>query len=374
MNNVGVPCRDEGEELPLHGSINHTPAERVGWKENNSEIILSAVVNPASPFGDMLNLNRKIICSKEHNTLVVEDTIVNEGWKSTPCMLLYHVNLGFPLLNENVQLTIPSDSVVPRDEQAAAGLDTWAEFQKPTAGIREQCFFHSFSGEGKAVLFNPDLDKGLNITFDAESLNHFVQWKMPGYRDYVLGLEPGNCHPDGRNRMRAEGKLKILEQGERGQLQGSIYHAGGDLKDMAVAGIDVGTSGCKCTVYKNNGEFLKEAYREYSPQITEEKHTISPVIVWESVKQVIKEALDCSETVQAVGVTTFGEAPILLDEMDEPILDSPIFSDPRGKNECDALTGSLGTEYINRSTGLNPGTMYTISKLMWIRINQKKGF
>ena len=38
---------------------------------------------------------------------------------------------------------------------------------------------------------------------------------MMGYRDYVLGLEPGNCTPDGRDVMRREGKLKLLKPGER---------------------------------------------------------------------------------------------------------------------------------------------------------------
>jgi len=37
---------------------------------------------------------------------------------------------------------------------------------------------------------------------------------MMGYRDYVLGLEPGNCHPDGRDVMRKQGKLKFLQPGE----------------------------------------------------------------------------------------------------------------------------------------------------------------
>ena len=37
---------------------------------------------------------------------------------------------------------------------------------------------------------------------------------MMGYRDYVLSLEPGNCHPDGRDVMRKEGKLKFIQPGE----------------------------------------------------------------------------------------------------------------------------------------------------------------
>ena len=33
---------------------------------------------------------------------------------------------------------------------------------------------------------------GLSISFDATELDGFVEWKMMGVRDYVLGLECGN--------------------------------------------------------------------------------------------------------------------------------------------------------------------------------------
>lgn len=54
---------------------------------------------------------------------------------------------------------------------------------------------------------------GLEISFDTEELPLFTEWKMMGVRDYVLGLEPGNCHPNGRNIMRQEGNLSFIEPG-----------------------------------------------------------------------------------------------------------------------------------------------------------------
>lgn len=42
---------------------------------------------------------------------------------------------------------------------------------------------------------------------------------MMGVRDYVLGLECGNCYPDGRDVMRRDGRLKFVEPGEN-----LIYH------------------------------------------------------------------------------------------------------------------------------------------------------
>ena len=58
---------------------------------------------------------------------------------------------------------------------------------------------------------HPDIEQGLEITFDADSLKFFTQWKMMGERDYVLGLEPGNCTPDGRNVLRENNTLKFLQ-------------------------------------------------------------------------------------------------------------------------------------------------------------------
>ena len=66
---------------------------------------------------------------------------------------------------------------------------------------------------------------GLEISFDAKELDGFVEWKMMGIRDYVLGLECGNCYPDGRDVMRKTGMLKCLEPGMR-----KAYHVAVEIK------------------------------------------------------------------------------------------------------------------------------------------------
>lgn len=211
---VGSPCTDEGEDLPLHGTIGNTPCERIWWDEDEENIYIHAYINDSSIFSHKLYLKRTITCGKHTNEFKITDTIENRGDTKTPLMLLYHMNMGYPLLSENAVLDIDSVSVKPRNAHAAKDLDTWAKLLPPTPGFEEQCYFHSFDGEGKASIYNPDINKGLTINFDTDILNYFTQWKMMGYRDYVLGLEPGNCHPDGRDVMRKEGKLKFLQPGE----------------------------------------------------------------------------------------------------------------------------------------------------------------
>lgn len=211
---VGSPCTDDGETLPLHGTIGNTPCEHIWWEEDNENIYVHARINDGCLFSHKLYLKRTITCGKHINEIRITDTIENQGDTTVPFMFLYHMNMGYPLLSENAIVDIPSTNVKPRDPRSAEDLDTCREMLPPTPNFVEQCYFHSFDGEGKASIYNPDIKKGLTITFDAQALDHFTEWKMMGCRDYVLGLEPGNCHPGGRDIMRKEGKLKFLQPGE----------------------------------------------------------------------------------------------------------------------------------------------------------------
>lgn len=211
---VGSPCTDEGETLPLHGTVGNIPCERIWWDEDEENIYIHAIVNDSGIFARKLMLRRTITCGKHINIIKITDTIENQGDQESPVMILYHMNMGYPLLSENAVVEIPSVSVKPRNAHAAEDLDTWNKMLLPTPGFEEQCYFHNFENEGKASIYNPDIRKGLTISFDPKSLDHFTEWKMMGYRDYVLGLEPGNCHPDGRDVMRKEGKLKFLAPSE----------------------------------------------------------------------------------------------------------------------------------------------------------------
>jgi len=211
---VGDPCEDDGEVLPLHGTIGNTPAEHAWWHQDGENLIVEADVLDARLFGRKLHLHRKMEISTTENKLTVTDTVVNYSETVSPVMVLYHMNMGYPLLSENAEVVIPSATVTPRNAHAAEDLDTHLKMLKPTPNFEEQCYFHTFEKEGKAKIYNPDIGLGLAITFDPENLNSFCQWKMMGKHDYVLGLEPGNCTPEGRDVLRKKEKLQFLNPGE----------------------------------------------------------------------------------------------------------------------------------------------------------------
>ena len=213
---VGSPCVDEGEVLPLHGSIANQPAEHAYWEEDEKEIRIHTTTKDDVIFGRKLTLSSTIAVSKDENRLSIEDDIENTGDQTEPLEILYHMNMGYPLLDEDSVITIPSAEVLPRDDHAAEDIANWMHMEKPQAGYQERCYYHKFpDGKGFASIWQPKLNIGLEISFDAKELDGFVEWKMMGVRDYVLGLECGNCYPDGRDVMRRTGMLKFLKPGEK---------------------------------------------------------------------------------------------------------------------------------------------------------------
>lgn len=136
---------------------------------------------------------------------------------------------------------------------------------------------------------------------------------------------------------------------------------------MSIAGIDIGTTGCKCTAYSDEGKFINEAYREYRINKHNGEHELDAWDVWLNVKEVISEACKDIKDLKCIGVTSFGEAAVLVGANDKPLQKSMLYTDPRGSEECKSLIDHFGISRINQITGLNPHTMYTISKLMWIK-------
>ena len=214
---VGDPCIDEGEELPLHGTISNTPSEKYSVEETDEEITIKATVRDATILSHQLLHIRTYTISKTENKITLSDTVKNIGSKESPIMLLYHCNMGYPLLSENAEVVIPSDTVIPKNEHARGDIENSRKMEKPQRGYKGRCYYYDIKakdGTGKCGIYNPDIEKGVVIGFDKKTLDKFTQWKMMGEYEYVLGLEPGNCTTDGRDVMRKEGKLRFIEPDE----------------------------------------------------------------------------------------------------------------------------------------------------------------
>lgn len=136
---------------------------------------------------------------------------------------------------------------------------------------------------------------------------------------------------------------------------------------MNLAGLDIGTTGCKISVFAPGGAYLGGVYKEYPVIRNHNEHEIDAAAIWAAVQEVIKEAAGKYAPISGIGVTSFGETFVLLDKNDKPLCGSMLYTDPRGDEECRRLVDMLGEERITKITGIKPHAMYSLPKFMWIR-------
>jgi hypothetical protein len=226
MTTMGAPSLDQGEKLPLHGRVSNLPAANVMtgsyWQGDDYILFAEGQVRETTVFGENLLMKRRIESRMGDNKFSIKDTITNEGFRSTPHMLLYHINAGFPIVDENTRLMAASQQVLPRDEEARGGIKEYSQFSSPVHDYREQVFYHEIKAgqDGYAAValanekFNQNQGIGLYVRYRQSELPCFNQWKMMGEGVYTVGLEPATNRVTGRAQERERGALKYLEPGE----------------------------------------------------------------------------------------------------------------------------------------------------------------
>lgn len=213
LDSFGPPTDDNDGTAGMHGRVSHIPARLEHVEASRDGIRIEGTVRQTAVFGENLVLRRTISAALGTSSLTVEDTVTNEAVNSNAHMLLYHVNLGWPLLEEGAELEVPADSVEPRDADARGGLGREHEFGPPEPDFREQVFIHR-GARGSAQLINRARGLRLGLRF-SQTLPVLFQWKLTAQKHYVLGLEPANTPVImGRAAARSAGLLPRLSPGE----------------------------------------------------------------------------------------------------------------------------------------------------------------
>lgn len=138
---------------------------------------------------------------------------------------------------------------------------------------------------------------------------------------------------------------------------------------MILSGLDIGTTGCKLTSYDEKGNFVYSAYRAYEIKRESEGHEFDATLIFSAVCEVIRETAE-KHPLSAIGVTSFGESFVVLDENDAPLFPVMLYTDPRGDAECRHITEAVGEEKIIRTAGVMPHSMYSLPKIMYLKENE----
>ena len=138
---------------------------------------------------------------------------------------------------------------------------------------------------------------------------------------------------------------------------------------MLIGGLDVGTTGCKLTTYNEKGEFVYNSYKEYNVSRINGTHEIDAEMIFSAVCDIIKDTASKYSELDAIGVTSFGESFVLLDKDDRALLNSMLYTDPRGSEEIIYLCKNIGENKLIHISGTKPHPMYSLPKIMWIKNN-----
>lgn len=209
--------------LGLHGRFSHTPAKNLYvdgcWEEDEYVFWAEGKMREAMVFGPNILVHRRVSARLGENRIWLHDKVTNEGWEPQEHMYLYHVNLGFPVVDEGAEYVFPTEEVTPRTDIAAEHIDTWSQFPAPIPHEQEWVYYHRCRAMDDGTVYVAFVNRGfaggrgigVYIKYNIEQLPCLIQWKMPAQGHYVTGIEPATNLVDGRVKEREEGRLTLLE-------------------------------------------------------------------------------------------------------------------------------------------------------------------
>jgi hypothetical protein len=185
------------EGYELHGTLHNIPAEIIRAECNENGITVEAIIRDTALFGKNLVMKRKISTTILGDSVTLEDALINEGYKDEEYCLLYHINVGYPMVDDGAKIIADVENYAPRTEWAKQNAATMYEMSGPVPNQEETCYFLKLN-EPKISLVNEKIGKKFTVSYSGDTLPHFVEWKSMASGDYVLGLEPCTTELDDR--------------------------------------------------------------------------------------------------------------------------------------------------------------------------------
>ncbi len=224
MRSFGAPDFDAAGHLkfPLHGRAGNLPARNVRIEIDEAHSLLHVIgeVHETRFLQYNLRLTAKVTLSIGEDKIAIHDVVTNAGGTPTTMQMLYHINIGAPVLEQGATAHLGAPKIVARNTRAVEGLHDWQTYLPPTPGYEEQVYFCASpadsSGWTKSLLASRNGDRGVAVHYRPESLPYFTLWKntVANSDGYVTGLEPGTGFPNPRSFEEEKGRVVKLAAGE----------------------------------------------------------------------------------------------------------------------------------------------------------------
>lgn len=226
LQNVGSAVRDGDASHGLHGRLSNLPAREVSTAviedDRGIAVVVAGSVRETTVYGVDLVLHRRLTFRVEDPVIEIEDSVENRGYAAAPVYLLYHVNLGHPVVASTSRLVSPAARVEGWDTGSRTAEAEYATFHPPSAAAGVEVFEHHLPADADDEVtvgvvnpaHAPTGGLGVTVTYDRRRLPRLWQWRMLGEGLYVTGIEPANCALLGRVAEAESGSVQPLAAGE----------------------------------------------------------------------------------------------------------------------------------------------------------------
>ena len=209
LRNVGPAGNVDGELVGQHGEAAQLAAADVEasahWEGDQHVVRVAGSLREHSLIAENLSRRRTWTLTTGENQLHLVDVIRNEGFRPEHVLLLHHINLGWPLLDDDTTVEVGG---------------TTTKFGPPvtTRGEVVTSARSAPEGDGRCRARVAGSGMQLTVSWSADELPWFTQWLMPQAGVYALGLEPGTCTTEGRLSEIEAGRGLRLEPGQEARI------------------------------------------------------------------------------------------------------------------------------------------------------------
>jgi hypothetical protein len=216
---------------PLHGRVANLPAHRVELfvDDATGRITLRGIVDETRFHFQSLRLTSTLTSVVGSGEFSWTDHVENIGGQDATIQLLYHFNVGQPLLRPGAHIVAPVRTVAPWTQVAAqAGIERWNVMPPARPGSAEQGYLAELLGDddGNTRVLLKELTEGdtVSLRFNTKSLPYFTLWRnTAAERDgYVMGLEPATNFPNPHTFEKRHGRVVSLKPGDTWQADVAV--------------------------------------------------------------------------------------------------------------------------------------------------------
>ena len=195
LDNIGKP---DGDKL-FHGGFSSIPAlitkEQMLIENNKIVLEVEGKIFDTALFSKDIEVvrNYKIY----NNKIILTDKVINRDFLNQDIIMLYHFNLGYPMLDSCTRFSANISGTKCRTENCV--LENYNIMNEPIDKCFEEVFIHSVDGDiANVVVDNTKLKQKIKFSYSTEYLKYLIEWKSMQSRDYVLGIEPATSHLDNK--------------------------------------------------------------------------------------------------------------------------------------------------------------------------------